>query len=327
MSDDAAKCAKCGGLVGSRDLFCGSCGAARPSTVGRATFVAAHWATNVVVSTLLGAAVVVGAVAIAAMAEGRDTAPTATPEDGVYDDWGDEGEEGWGDEDYQHGGGDEEPARPAAASGPCAPDFVQYCSARGYTSCWEFPNYGVAAQAGCHGGAEIGDHVGLNFRSCCAPSEAGVRLPIGEASASRYYAPPRGHAFPPAQAFDGDAQTAWAVQDAAPGAEWIQGCLPEYPYALSRVVITTGYDKSSERWGDLFIANAHLAAGDIFVDGALAGHFEAGNDQRHATVDLGADSSGRCVRLVPTRIWPGTRWQDLSVSEIEVWGDPSPLVE
>lgn len=124
--------------------------------------------------------------------------------------------------------------------------------------------------------------------------------------------------YVPRFAFDGNNDTCWAARDAVPGVEWLEACF-DAPVTIERLELTTGFERFN-RAGDLFVRNAHVAEAHVLVDGVEHARFTAGDAQRWAVVPLDAGSSGRCVRIVFERAWPGERWQDLSISEVHVWG-------
>lgn len=83
------------------------------------------------------------------------------------------------------------------------------------------------------------------------------------------------------------------------------------------VCLTTGYEKHSPRVGDLFVANAHVRRMRIVTD-ARVHEITAGRTERVA--ELGLGDRTRTVRFVVEEVWPGVRWQDLSISEIRFFG-------
>ena len=121
-----------------------------------------------------------------------------------------------------------------------------------------------------------------------------------------------------ASAFDGDSSTAWGDGVEGPGAgEWIEADLGQR-YAIDRLELSTGFDAQSERFGDLFLLNAHVRRLRVEVDGVVRADRAIGRDERRVTVSgLG---SGRRIRLRFVEVWPGERWDDLHVSEVAVFG-------
>lgn len=124
----------------------------------------------------------------------------------------------------------------------------------------------------------------------------------------------RGEEYPATNAFDGDDDTAWAVRDPMPGAEWIEATLPPGT-RVSRVRLTTGYEKIG-RAGDLFTLNAHLSRFTLETDAGRRTR-DVGPSERAAEVRLNAETTR--VRLIAEGIYPGERWQDLSISEIQIF--------
>ena len=73
---------------------------------------------------------------------------------------------------------------------------------------------------------------------------------------------------PAEHAFDGKMKTAW--NEGAPGSgegEWIEARFSG-PMTFRRIVLSTGYDDHSRKFGDLFYANSHLKRVRIEFDGA-----------------------------------------------------------
>ncbi len=120
-------------------------------------------------------------------------------------------------------------------------------------------------------------------------------------------------------AFDGENETAWAVRDPVPGAEYLEACF-EHEVSFTRLELTTGFEKHTRQGLDLFVANAHLRDARVVIDGVEVSRFSAGADERRVDVALPLGARGRCIRLVADLVWPGTRWQDLSISETRIFG-------
>ena len=133
-------------------------------------------------------------------------------------------------------------------------------------------------------------------------------------SASRTLTVSARESYPVSNAFDGDNDTAWAVREAIPGQDWIEMSLGE-PTHVSRLWLTTGFEKIHRRTGDLFPLNAHLRRFTIETDDGRR-TVEVGSEQRSAELRL--NSTTTRIRLIIEDVWPGERWQDLSISEIQV---------
>ena len=124
----------------------------------------------------------------------------------------------------------------------------------------------------------------------------------------------RGEYYPVTNAFDGDSDTAWAVRDPVPGGDWIEATFAPGT-RVSRVWLTTGYEKIG-RAGDLFVLNAHLSRFTLATDTGSRSR-DVGASERSAEVRLNAETTR--VRITMDGIYPGERWQDLSISEITIY--------
>ena len=133
-------------------------------------------------------------------------------------------------------------------------------------------------------------------------------------SASRFLTLSSRESYPISSAFDGDNESAWAVRDAVPGEEWIEMTLSPGT-RVSNLWLTTGYEKIHRRSGDLFPLNAHLRRFTVVTDAGRR-TIDVVEDQRAADVRL--DEVTGQIRIVMEDVWPGERWQDLSISEIRL---------
>ncbi len=123
----------------------------------------------------------------------------------------------------------------------------------------------------------------------------------------------------PDRAFDGDPATAWNENERGPGdGAWIAATFSN-PVNVRRVRITTGYDYISQRHGDLFAMNSHLRRVRVTFDGGQAVVRDVAEDQRELVLD-GLHARAREIRIEAQRVWPGTRWSDLCLSEVTVEG-------
>jgi hypothetical protein len=136
--------------------------------------------------------------------------------------------------------------------------------------------------------------------------------PLAGARASRELITQRAGQYPASKAIDGTSETAWAVTDAIAGEDWIEVSLTA-PMTVTRVAFTPGWDRISPRGLDLFVANARVRRATIVTDAGRR-TVDAAADERMKEVRL--DHQTTRVRLVIEEVWPGERWQDLSVGEI-----------
>ena len=123
----------------------------------------------------------------------------------------------------------------------------------------------------------------------------------------------------PTMAFDGNPTTAWAegVRGSGKG-EWLELELAA-PHQIARLAISTGFDARHKKLGDLFGLNAQLRAVAIVFDGKKTLRRTIKKGQRLLVLD-GLNQRARRVRIIAERTWPGSRWQDLAISEVRIEG-------
>lgn len=123
----------------------------------------------------------------------------------------------------------------------------------------------------------------------------------------------------PERAFDGDPSTAWNENERGPGdGSWIAATFAG-PVTVRRLRITTGYDASSPRHGDLFPLNSHLRRVRVTFDGGRATERDVAEGQRELVLD-NLSVRARTVRIDALTVWPGARWADLCISEVAIEG-------
>ncbi len=123
--------------------------------------------------------------------------------------------------------------------------------------------------------------------------------------------------FPPELAFDGDRRTAW--NEGVPGngvGEWIEARYASEVVVRS-VTVVTGWDAISRHGHDLFVENAHIRRATLILDGREVATTDASVDVRVITFSPQA-SRATTVRVRVDDVWPGTRYEDLCVSEVTV---------
>ena len=122
-------------------------------------------------------------------------------------------------------------------------------------------------------------------------------------------------------AFDGRTDSAWSESAKGPGkGEWLEATFSS-PRHVRVLRVIPGYEATSDAYGDLFFANAHAKSLRITGDGgkeiAQRGVAEG---ERLVTFD-NLDVDVTTVRVTIEDVWPGRKWEDLAVSEIEVIAD------
>ena len=119
-------------------------------------------------------------------------------------------------------------------------------------------------------------------------------------------------------AFDGMENTAWNEGARGPGrGEWIEA---DYgaPVHIHHLRIATGWDYTHPRDGNLFATNSHLRRFRVTFDGGNVIERDVTPEERH--VEILVNVTARTMRILALDVYPGTRWQDLCISEIEVSG-------
>jgi hypothetical protein len=153
-----------------------------------------------------------------------------------------------------------------------------------------------------------------------APSEA--KMAPDRVEASSYLANAR-EDYSPAQAFDGRLATAWEEGATGDGrGEWIEAAF-DSPRHITRILLTAGFYSDDPDHPDRFFLNPHLRRLRVEFDGdpstALISAADLPEDQKIVVWENIAVRASR-VRFVAEDVWPGSRWNDLSISEIEILG-------
>ncbi|MDQ3370008.1 MAG: hypothetical protein M3680_31705 [Myxococcota bacterium] len=130
----------------------------------------------------------------------------------------------------------------------------------------------------------------------------------------------------PAHLVDGKLTTAWnsVTFDKSP---WIAIRVP----AAARVAIfkmTAGFTAIDKKLGDLFTKNHRIKHVTVYRNGARLGDFPLDIDSRELQT-LKIDAAGGDFKIAIDATVPGTRknWQEVAVSELEVWGTPDPAAK
>lgn len=128
--------------------------------------------------------------------------------------------------------------------------------------------------------------------------------------------------YAPERAFDGNPATTWTEAARGPGdGEWLQATFAA-PQRVHRVRVTPGWNHTSPRGEDLFIANSHLRRVRLVLGPNTTVERDIGADEREVTFD-GLDVTTAAVRIETVTVWPGARWPDLCISEVIIEGEPS----
>jgi len=136
--------------------------------------------------------------------------------------------------------------------------------------------------------------------------------------ASSWLTEAEGYAFTPDQAMDGKLSTAWQEgKDDAGHGEWIE---IECPNSSSwGVAIVNGFAHKDAKYGDLYPLNSRVKKVKVQLDGNDAGEVDLLDDnQAPQTVVKAGGKAFKTVRLAIVDTFSGSKWQDTSISEIEI---------
>lgn len=145
--------------------------------------------------------------------------------------------------------------------------------------------------------------------------------------------PQNGNSYAASNLFDGDPSTAWAIGDKKfeKFEKETEGHFPRMvgiatiqQYPIEHLVITNGYTKNKESW----LNNAR--AKTIIIMGCTEGSNLADNlysgtlsdTSKPQTVFLRKTGRYDYYNLIIEDYYPGKKWNDVCISEIEVFGAP-----
>jgi hypothetical protein len=130
----------------------------------------------------------------------------------------------------------------------------------------------------------------------------------------------QGH-YPPALAFDGRGDTAWAVRMPRRG-DYLEGCFAR-AQTVQTVDVVTGYDRVRDADRDLFLLNDHLREFDVELRNAevVVAREEVSAAVTTRVQHVAFDRvTATCIRVVVGSVWRGSRWDDLALSEVRAAG-------
>lgn len=87
---------------------------------------------------------------------------------------------------------------------------------------------------------------------------------------------------------------------------------------IQRVDLATGWDVH-KRGEDLFPLNSHAREVVIKVDEVEVARRVIGRNERFVSISL--DVQGLSVRIVFEEVYAGTRFEDLAIPHVEIWGN------
>lgn len=153
------------------------------------------------------------------------------------------------------------------------------------------------------------------------PSASGpheVVLTVSKITSSSSHAASPGYTFTAANLADGALNTSWQPATTAKSPHWVRLEF-DSDVTISAIAIANGF-QTTDRFGDEFLLNRKIASGRLLI-----------GDGEEIRVRFNADARGyvrfpvarkrtRSVELHIDETHPGTKWNDLAISEIEVIG-------
>lgn len=160
---------------------------------------------------------------------------------------------------------------------------------------------------------------GLEILSEAAP-EARDLTPFAAVTASSHLPADRYGVYGPFAAIDGAYETAWVEGAEGPGLdEWIELSFPG-PFELRAVALDVGFDKSA----DLFAKNNRVKRVTLVFDSGERTTVDLEDTRGLQHVALvrapGPNVETTSVRVIIDQVYPGTKYDDTCLAEIQVWG-------
>lgn len=152
-------------------------------------------------------------------------------------------------------------------------------------------------------------------------TEARNLAPFASASASSELPADRLGSYQAWAAIDGLMESPWCEGATRTGVgEWIMLEFPS-PIQLQTIVVTNGYDYNEE----IFYSNNRIKRGGFaFSEGELEWEFEDTREPQRIEIgdEVTPNLETSMVKLVIADNYPGSRYDDTCVAEIELWGTP-----
>lgn len=135
------------------------------------------------------------------------------------------------------------------------------------------------------------------------------------ASASSTHKPGAGYTFDVANVLDGDVATSWQPRDSTSPA-WVQLDFAG-DVTVTVIKIANGF-QASDRLGDEFVLNSRIAKARLRFSDNTEMPIEFSTDARGLVPFKVPSKSTRSITVLVDRVFRGSRWDDLAISEIEV---------
>ncbi|MEO0115790.1 MAG: discoidin domain-containing protein, partial [candidate division WOR-3 bacterium] len=129
-----------------------------------------------------------------------------------------------------------------------------------------------------------------------------------------------GGPYPPQYAIDGKTFTCWSEAHNEPcTGQWIKVFLPTKK-SIVKIGILPGFDKYNPKYGDVYWLNNRLRTVELeFSDGRIYDLFFE-DQKRMKYFEFQPPVVTEWIKLTVKSYYPGQRWDDICISEIEVWG-------
>ena len=122
------------------------------------------------------------------------------------------------------------------------------------------------------------------------------------------------------KAADGQRRTAWGANRNQYRDEWLELSFSRL-VRVTQLRILTGWSHRSSKTGtDLFFINRRIKRARIAVGSAPGFVHDFPDDREWHTVSVDPPVVGKSVRVTVLDVYHGTKWPDLHVAEIAVWG-------
>jgi hypothetical protein len=144
-----------------------------------------------------------------------------------------------------------------------------------------------------------------------------ARFDDGAATASKVLEPGTGK-YDPRFAIDGDRATAWSWPAPAEGA--VLTITYPSPRLITRIDVLPGYDKVHPTYGNVFFLNNRIKSIRFEFANGVSQTATLADAAQLQPVEVRPSVRSAWVRLVIESVYPGSRWTDTAISEVQVRG-------
>jgi hypothetical protein len=139
-------------------------------------------------------------------------------------------------------------------------------------------------------------------------------------AASSVHLPASGYTYDAENLIDGAVETSWQPAKKASGDVWIRFDY-DAPITVTSIAIANGF-QTNDRFGDEFLLNRRIAKG-VIVIGSVEVPIEFESSTRSYVHFAIPKATGSTIEIRIKDTHPGSKFNDLAVSEIEVSGTPA----